>query len=94
MKAVSKRFCCLFQVCDIAETQGDNDENSSALIDRRASLVEAISDAGLESLKILSGGIAIMMVSAREQSCTGCMVARMSLVKLCWVCPSTPSVIA
>lgn len=49
------------QVCDAAEIQAD-DEGSSSLIDRQPSLVQTISDEELETLKILSGGIAIMMV--------------------------------
>lgn len=52
------------QVCDAAEIQAD-DEGSSSLTDRQPSLAETISDAELESLKVMSGGIAIMMVRAR-----------------------------
>ena len=50
-------------MCDTAEIQADN-EGSPSLIDRQPSLVETISDEELETLKILSGGIAIMMVRA------------------------------
>lgn len=67
-----KQLCFLFQVCAIAESQDDS-EGSSALIDRRASFVETIRDAELESLKILSGGIAIMMVRATHLTLTSRM---------------------
>ena len=50
-------------MCDAAEVQADGD-SSFTLIDRRASLVETLSDEELESLKILSGGITIMLVRA------------------------------
>lgn len=51
------------QVCDAAEIQAD-DGGTSSLIDRQPGLLETISDEELETLKILSGGIAIMMVRA------------------------------
>ena len=56
----------LLQVCDSADLQA-NDEGSPSLINRRPSLVGTLSDEELESLKILSGGIAVMMVCACNQ---------------------------
>ena len=48
------------QVCDAADIKADDPGNAS--LPWGSSLVEIISDEELETLKILSGGIAIMMV--------------------------------
>lgn len=51
----------MFQVCNEVQDQAD-DESSTILLDRQSSVVDTINNKDLETLKMLSGGIGMMMV--------------------------------